>query len=301
MKKVFSLLVVLVLMFSLVGCSDDDDGTTSPVASLQVNGGNHSADVTVGEDYSLPTDGTAIRENGNEEEVTIEWGGTVDTTSTGETKYSGTTSDVETDITIKFTVTVHPESGTEIDISDPSAPAAPTGIKSAKVSGEDGVTLSWDDTAAEYMVFRENKYDALTASAISDNQYNDYTAEPGEEYTYYIQSVGSNGQHGYFSDAVTQVAGGYEGVKIHYKYTGDGTPWLYAWVPGGEAGINGEWPGSAMTKGSNDWYVTSLSNYTNVGLKFTKEDKTSLTGDLFRSRGEWWYKDGQWYYTNPEK
>ena len=295
------LLLTLVLIFSLVGCSSEDEITESPVKLIRVNGGDHTVNLTVGQDYSLPAKGTAVREDGREEEISLDWDGEVDTSTPSKSTFKAATTDVETSAVIEFSVTVHPESGTEIDIENPQVPTAPQNIKTEKASGEDGVSLTWDDTAAGYIVYRGDKYSPLFEKVITTNQYTDYTATPGEEYTYYLQAVGESGLNSDLSAPVTGEAGGYNGVKIHYKYQAGETPWLYAWVPGGEADINGEWPGKAMTEESNNWYVTELAGYSQIGLKFTKEDTTSISGDLMRSKGEWWYKEGTWYYTNPEK
>lgn len=86
-------------------------------------------------------------------------------------------------------------------------------------------------------------------------------------------------------------------VVVHYKgsYT---SPNIYYWNRNGESNNPVSWPGTKMNAESNQWFGYSFSNTQSVNLIFNQDG--SQTADLFRTSGEWWYKDSQWYDYNPE-
>jgi len=92
------------------------------------------------------------------------------------------------------------------------------------------------------------------------------------------------------------------GIKLHYKRPTDwGTTLkLHYWnlVP---SAAQSTWPGVAMTAEGNDWYGYTLVNTTSSSVIFTdKNEGNKQTGDLTRTSGEWWYKNGVWTDYNPE-
>lgn len=87
-------------------------------------------------------------------------------------------------------------------------------------------------------------------------------------------------------------------VIVHYKgsYT---APNIYYWNLNGESNNPVSWPGVKMNAESNNWFGYSISDTKSVNLIFNQNG--SQTADLFRTSGEWWYKDSQWYDYNPER
>lgn len=86
-------------------------------------------------------------------------------------------------------------------------------------------------------------------------------------------------------------------VIVHYKgsYT---APNIYYWNLNGESNNPVSWPGVKMNAESNNWFGYSFSDTKSVNLIFNQNG--SQTADLYRTSGEWWYKDSQWYDYNPE-
>lgn len=92
------------------------------------------------------------------------------------------------------------------------------------------------------------------------------------------------------------------GIKLHYKRPTDWgtTIKLHYWnlVP---TATQSTWPGVAMTAEGNDWYGYIIANATGSSIIFTdKNEGTKQTGDLTRTSGEWWYKNGVWTDYDPE-
>ena len=72
---------------------------------------------------------------------------------------------------------------------------------------------------------------------------------------------------------------------------------IYAWTDAPKVEPFGTWPGKAMEDTNGDgWYDTTIEKYTSINLIF---NGSGQTGDLSRSAGEWWYKDGKWYDEDP--
>ena len=59
---------------------------------------------------------------------------------------------------------------------------------------------------------------------------------------------------------------------------------------------------SAMTQEEDNWYSFTIPAVS-ANIIFTKAvgSWSGQTGDLSREAGEWWYKDGKWYDSNPDK
>lgn len=55
-------------------------------------------------------------------------------------------------------------------------------------------------------------------------------------------------------------------------------------------------------EGESSWYTCSLEGIESANIIFTKKVGAwdSQTGNLSRSKGEWWYKNGTWYEYNPD-
>ncbi|OHX64605.1 hypothetical protein NH26_23835 [Flammeovirga pacifica] len=86
------------------------------------------------------------------------------------------------------------------------------------------------------------------------------------------------------------------GLVIHYKSSWGNSTRIHYW--GASNGAASNWPGEAMTSEGNGWYTYTIDGATSSNLLF-HNGSGGQTPDLNRS-GEGWYKDGQWYNTNPE-
>ncbi len=91
---------------------------------------------------------------------------------------------------------------------------------------------------------------------------------------------------------------GGDGIIIHYKEWNN--PNIYAWLDenGTVTELRGGWPGTAMAAEENDWYGDSFPSHDSINLIFN--NGSEQTGNLSRTTGEWWYKDGNWTDYNPE-
>ncbi|HUN23002.1 MAG TPA: alpha-amylase family glycosyl hydrolase [Anaerolineales bacterium] len=90
------------------------------------------------------------------------------------------------------------------------------------------------------------------------------------------------------------------GIILHYK-VGFTSPKIYAWLDTTNPAtkLAGDWPGTAMTQeGTSDWYTYSFPNHNSINLIFNGGG--GQTGNLSRTTGEWWYKNGTWTNYNPE-
>lgn len=85
-------------------------------------------------------------------------------------------------------------------------------------------------------------------------------------------------------------------IKVHFKSTWGDTN-LYYWntSPGS---LKNTWPGDKMTSEGNGWYNYEIKGVNSTSLIFN--NGVSQTANLSRTYGEWWYKDNQWYSSNPE-
>mgnify|MGYP002770974005 FL=1 len=85
-------------------------------------------------------------------------------------------------------------------------------------------------------------------------------------------------------------------VKVHFKSSW-GQPNIYYWNTTPSSSVE-SWPGTSMTSEGNDWYYYEIPNITSTNLIFNGNG--NQTADLSRTYGEWWFKDNQWYSSNPE-
>lgn len=87
-----------------------------------------------------------------------------------------------------------------------------------------------------------------------------------------------------------------EKITVHFKSSWGGAK-IYYWAMQ-PAGISVNWPGASMVSEGNDWYSYTLENTSSANIIFNYNG--NQTKDLSRTSGEWWYKDSQWYSSNPE-
>ena len=87
-----------------------------------------------------------------------------------------------------------------------------------------------------------------------------------------------------------------DSVKVHFKCTWD-NPNVYYWnsLPNN---ISTNWPGVAMTSDGGGWYSYEFKNVNKINFIFNKG--SNQTQDLTRTKGDWWYKDGNWTSYDPE-
>lgn len=105
------------------------------------------------------------------------------------------------------------------------------------------------------------------------------------------------------TDEQTSEAG--SGIKIHY-YGSSTVPNIYYW---NSLPINidsSTYPGPKMTADSSaagpNCYTYSFSNVTKINFMFVENgvQTKELTREYTeKSKGEWWYKDGKWYTSDP--
>lgn len=87
-----------------------------------------------------------------------------------------------------------------------------------------------------------------------------------------------------------------DSVIVHFKSKWK-DPNVYYWnsLP---KNISIDWPGTAMTSEDNDWYSYEFKGVNKINFIFNKNGEQ--TDDLTRTKGEWWYKDGNWTSSNPD-
>lgn len=93
------------------------------------------------------------------------------------------------------------------------------------------------------------------------------------------------------------------GITVHYKAKGTGTPTVYYWNSLPQNITEPTYPGKSMTadaeQGEN-WFTYTFDNVTKINMLFIENGEQSK--ELTRgASGEYWYKNGIWYTTNPEK
>ena len=93
------------------------------------------------------------------------------------------------------------------------------------------------------------------------------------------------------------------GITVHYKGTGTSTPTIYYWNSLPKNITEPTYPGKDMQLDSEEgenWYTYTFSDVTKINMLFIENGKQSK--ELTRGNaGEYWYKDGIWYTTNPEE
>ena len=73
---------------------------------------------------------------------------------------------------------------------------------------------------------------------------------------------------------------------------------IWAWVDS-QNYTGGTWPGATMAKENENWYTYTLQNLETCNVIFSNNG-SSQTGDLSVAKGEHWFKNNQWYDSNPD-
>ncbi len=93
------------------------------------------------------------------------------------------------------------------------------------------------------------------------------------------------------------------GITVHYYTENTATPTVYYWNSLPQNIGEPVYPGKVMTKDTaqgENWYTYTFKDVTKINMLFIQNHKQSK--ELTRSRaGEYWYKNGIWYATNPDK
>lgn len=92
------------------------------------------------------------------------------------------------------------------------------------------------------------------------------------------------------------------GITVHYYTENTATPTVYYWNSLPKNIGEPEYPGKAMTKDTaegNNWYTYTFNDVTKINMLFIENGKQSK--ELTRGNaGEYWYKNGIWYTSNPD-
>lgn len=93
------------------------------------------------------------------------------------------------------------------------------------------------------------------------------------------------------------------GITVHYYTEGTATPTVYYWNSLPQNIGEPEYPGEAMTKDTaegENWYTYTFEDVTKINMLFIQNGKQSK--ELTRGNaGEYWYKNGIWYTSNPDE
>ena len=93
------------------------------------------------------------------------------------------------------------------------------------------------------------------------------------------------------------------GITVHYYTENTATPTVYYWNSLPTNIGEPVYPGKVMTKDTaqgENWYTYTFKDVTKINMLFIQNNKQSK--ELTRSSaGEYWYKNGIWYSTNPDK
>jgi len=122
-----------------------------------------------------------------------------------------------------------------------------------------------------------------------------YSSNPEEEETTTKQEETTTKQEE--TTTVEETTTAANKIIVHFKSTWGGAK-IYYWNVNGESNNPVSWPGVDMTSEGNNWYIYTFNNTTKTNLIF--DYNGNQTADLSRTTGEWWYKDGKWYSSNPE-
>lgn len=89
-------------------------------------------------------------------------------------------------------------------------------------------------------------------------------------------------------------------ITVHFKWDGE-TPHLYY----ENINDNGEkvisYPGVPMKEGDDGWYEYTLDNANKADFVITVPTASYQTSKLSRDSGNWWFSQGTWYSSNPDK
>lgn len=100
---------------------------------------------------------------------------------------------------------------------------------------------------------------------------------------------------------VNPVVPGEDSIIVHAKYTH-----IWAWETGNTANnyTGGVWPGREMVSEGNGWYRYTLNYPSADVICYTSDNDRSKPdgqgGDTLTA-GEWWFKGGIWYKSNPDR
>ena len=166
-------------------------------------------------------------------------------------------------------------------------------------------TSAWDTTSLKQSPGNLTEYrtgwykKTLSSSKVqflfNDGTWNNKLTNSGKDFTttsdIWIKKDGSIS----YTDPVSQSTVN-TSIKIHFKSSW-GQPNIYYWNTSPSSSVK-NWPGTSMTSEGNNWYYYEIPNVSSANLIFNGNGKQ--TADLSRTAGEWWFKDNQWYSSNPE-
>lgn len=166
-------------------------------------------------------------------------------------------------------------------------------------------TSAWDTTSLKQSPGNLTEYrtgwykKTLPSSKVqflfNDGTWNNKLTNSGKDFTttsdIWIKKDGSIS----YTDPVSQSTVN-TSIKVHFKSSW-GQPNIYYWNTSPSSSVK-NWPGTSMTSEGNNWYYYEIPNVSSANLIFNGNG--NQTGDLSRTAGEWWFKDNQWYSSNPE-
>lgn len=166
-------------------------------------------------------------------------------------------------------------------------------------------TSAWDTTSLKQSPGNLTEYrtgwykKTLPSSKVqflfNDGTWNNKLTNSGKDFTttsdIWIKKDGSIS----YTDPVSQSTVN-ASIKVHFKSSW-GQPNIYYWNTSPSSSVK-NWPGTSMTSEGNNWYYYEIPNVSSANLIFNGNG--NQTGDLSRTTGEWWFKDNQWYSSNPE-
>lgn len=166
-------------------------------------------------------------------------------------------------------------------------------------------TSAWDTTSLKespgnLTEYRTGWYKKTLPSSkvqflFNDGTWNNKLTNSGKDFTttsdIWIKKDGSIS----YTDPVSQSTVN-TSIKVHFKSSW-GQPNIYYWNTSPSSSVK-NWPGTSMTSEGNNWYYYEIPNITSANLIFNGNG--NQTADLSRTYGEWWFKDNQWYSSNPE-
>ncbi len=166
-------------------------------------------------------------------------------------------------------------------------------------------TSAWDTTSLKQSPGNLTEYrtgwykKTLSSSKVqflfNDGTWNNKLTNSGKDFTttsdIWIKKDGSIS----YTDPVSQSTVN-TSIKVHFKSSW-GQPNIYYWNTSPSSLVK-NWPGTSMTSEGNNWYYYEIPNVSSANLIFNGNG--NQTGDLSRTAGEWWFKDNQWYSSNPE-
>ena len=96
-----------------------------------------------------------------------------------------------------------------------------------------------------------------------------------------------------------------KGITVYVK-SEDKVPYIYYWNAQPQ-NLETDYPGVKMTLDSSqtggNWYKYTFGSSTKVNMLFTDGTDTlegQISDETSRTTGEWWYRNGRWYSSNPD-